>query len=150
MGLRKRRPGNPKGNSVKGMGWAPIFVTCAVRSALCRVGDAMFLTPGYRDLSQCFFTVPIPGLSHPIHVHAVFEPPKCASTTYRVTQINTDIVIFDRQAKPFHDAVFVDVKFAWERAIMVRFQDVFGDTKRVVLPGREVFEWCLLLSRSSL
>jgi len=70
----------------------------------------MFLTPRNRYLSQGFISVPIPIVSQPIQLHPVFEPAKCASTAYGVTQIIAHVLIVYRETEPLHDLVFMNLK----------------------------------------
>ena len=70
----------------------------------------MCLTPRPGNLSQRSITIPIPILSHPIHLHPVFETPECSSTTYGVTQILPYVRIVYRETEPLHDMVFIDLE----------------------------------------
>src|SRR5262245_55388880 len=45
------------------------------------VRNAMFLTPRHGNLPERYITILVPLFSHPIHLHPVFEPAECASTT---------------------------------------------------------------------
>ena len=74
------------------------------------VRNAMFLTPRHRYLSQGFISVPIPIVSQPIQLHPVFEPAKCSSTAYGVTQIIAHVLIVYREAEPLHDTVLIDLE----------------------------------------
>ncbi len=78
---------------------------------LFRIPNPVLLTPRNRNLFQGFITIPIPVVSNPIHVNPIFEVTKCASTTYRITQVIPHVIVVYRASKAFHDAVFVNVEF---------------------------------------
>jgi hypothetical protein len=49
---------------------------------LCRVRNAMCLTPRNRYLPQSCITIPIPFFSHPIYLRPVLKTSERSSTTY--------------------------------------------------------------------
>src|SRR5262245_21145830 len=112
------------------------------------VRNVMFLTPRHRYLSQGCITIPIPIVSQPIQLHPVFEPAKCSSTTYGVTQIIPHVLIVYGEAETLHDLVFMNLKPVRQWEVVIRFYYFLGNSNRVMLPFWEVFERFVLLSRS--
>jgi hypothetical protein len=108
----------------------------------------MCLTPRNRYLSQGFISVPIPIVSQPIQLHPVFEPAKCSSTAYGVTQIIAHVLIVYREAEPLHDTVLIDLEAVRQRETVLGFYNVPRDTNRVMLPFWEVFKGGIMLSRT--
>jgi hypothetical protein len=102
----------------------------------------MCLTPRHGNLSSCFISVPIPILSHPIHLNPVFEPAECSLTAYGVTQILPHVLIVYREAEPLHHTILIDLKSVGQREIVIRFYNVPRDTKRVMLPSGKSSRGC--------
>src|SRR5215831_9469863 len=130
--------------------WRPPVYTYRHRSradTTLRLGvrNTMLLTPCHGNLSQGCITIAVPLFSHPIQLHPVFEPPECSSTTDGVTQIIAHVLIVYREAEPLHNLVFMNLKSVRQWEIVIRFDNVPRDTKRVMLPFGEVFEGFVIL-----
>src|SRR5215813_8087727 len=106
----------------------------------------MCLTPRHCYLSQGCITISVPLFSNSERVNPVFEVTERAWPMYGVTQIIPYVLILHREAEPLHDLVFMNLKPVRQWEIVIRFYYVFGDSNRVMLPVREVFERCVMLS----
>lgn len=77
---------------------------------LFRILNPVCLTPVNRNRSQRIVAVRIPIVGNAVLVNAVFEAPKFAPTSYRITQSIPHLIVSNRIAKAFHNPVFVDVE----------------------------------------
>src|SRR5215831_1621698 len=95
------------------------------------VRNSVFLTPRHGNLSQGCITIPIPIFSNSVCMNPVLEVTERASPTYGVTQIIPYVLIVYREAEPFHDAVFMNLKPVRQWEIVLRFHNILGDMNSV-------------------